>query len=143
MPMNQELKAEWVRRLREPGRKQGCGQLRTPEGDQCCLDVAMEMAVEAGITEPPVLNNSGTAYVYHFTIIDEDGFSEVREDDGVLTDPVRVWMGLEYADPYVHLHDTDPLPGEDDSIVTLSHVNDVILMNFGEIADAIEADENI
>jgi len=138
MPMKQDIKTEWLRRLRQPERMQGVGVLRDVEGEQCCLDLLMEIAVERGVQSPPVLRTSERCYYYP----DDSGFPE----SGLLTQAVVEWSGVSYSDPFVRLDDItrdkilSPSFEED---ISLSGLNDAGGVNFTEIADLIEADENI
>lgn len=131
MAMDANIKAQWLGKLREPARVQGYERLRDAEGRQCCLDILMEMGVEAGIQEPPKLVN-GICYSYP----NDEGESET----GLLTEQVIKWSGVEDLDPNVMVPDTYP---DYAGYCGLSGLNDSKLLNFSQIADLIEADENV
>lgn len=65
----QEVRAEWVKRLRSGKYMQGTGALRrTPvlsEQDKfCCLGVLCEIAVEQGVIPPPARNGAAGSWNY-------------------------------------------------------------------------------
>jgi hypothetical protein len=136
MPMNQGIKVEWLRRLRQPERVQGVSVLRDHEGHQCCLDVLMEMAVEQGTQPPPVLKEIEKCYYY------PNG--DLPPESGLLTEAVQAWAGLELSDPWVRLDEsTIEIASPGDPSLNLSEINDSGLAGFPKIADLIEADQDI
>lgn len=91
--MNPERKAQWTAKLRSGEVKQGGGQLRGdgPDGALfCCLGVACELAVEAGVIPPPSIVDG------YWTYGDEAGRSWSD-----LPPTVRVWLGIDDKDPYL------------------------------------------
>jgi hypothetical protein len=52
-PMLTEVQKQWVAALRSGVYQQGNVQLRSEEDRYCCLGIACELAVEAGVIEPP------------------------------------------------------------------------------------------
>jgi hypothetical protein len=132
MAMDKNIKARWVAKLREPGRRQTKGKLRDAEGRQCCLDVLCEVAVEDGVIDPPIQEGEGQDYAY-FLGEDEDG--ELLYEYGVLPNNVREWAGLVSYDPVLLDSDGTRRPA--------SAWNDSWDKTFPEIADMIEADEEL
>ena len=119
--MNQEIKAKWVERLREPGRIQGKNMLRSVHGAQCCLDVLCEIAVENNVLPAPVFYEHGGRYEY------EDADGEFQSD--VLPASVVDWAGLTDSDPHV---------SDGDKKYCLSVLNDNHGYTFPQLADIIE-----
>ena len=118
--MDQEVKAEWVRRLRSGDYEQGRGFLRSKGLDgtpdrYCCLGVLCEMAEGVGLVER--FDSGGEYYDY----------GSERQTCG-LPRPVREWSGVE-----------TPLGDflNDGQSVRLSSLNDSGL-SFEEIAEVIE-----
>ncbi len=82
--MNQEIKQEWLRRLKSGEYKQGEDYLH--KGDKhCCLGVLADMAVEAGVCHKE-LNNGGQVWYY-------DGCGEIHAE--TLIPAILKWSGLE------------------------------------------------
>jgi hypothetical protein len=105
----------WVEALRSDKYKQGQGCLRL--GDRfCCLGVACELAVEAGVIPPPTKRDDG-AYQYG---------KAAGASTACLPDCVRDWLGVTS-----HHGSLRGVPG------SLAGKNDQGL-SFGEIADLIE-----
>ena len=123
MGMNPEVKAEWLRRLREPGRKQIRGRLQTDQG-QCCLGVLCEIAVEQGVIERRILDYSGMHYNANI-VVEYDGVTRVP------TAEVALWAGLEVQ--YGELK----LPASSKYGFDVAYLNDTGVP-FSEIADIIE-----
>ena len=112
MSMNPEVKTELVKRLRDPNRKQGKYKLERETGEQCCLGVLCEIAVEEGIVSKSL---SDDGYVY---------YGEGENGWGHLALPpvlVKEWAGL-------NSHETR----------ALSEMNDIQGKTFSEIADYVE-----
>jgi len=61
--MNQDIKREWVAKLRSGKYEQGRGRLRSKDDQYCCLGVLCEIGVEGGMIEPPIL--VGLDYLYN------------------------------------------------------------------------------
>lgn len=122
--MNPEIKARWVAKLREEGRRQTRGRLRDASGAQCCLDVLCEVAVEDNVIDPPVLDGERFIYVS----------AEHGRGGEFLPIPVRNWAGLIYCSPDVRING---------ALYGLTELNDELSKTFSEIADFIEADEDL
>jgi len=73
---------KWVKALRSKKYKQGKSHLNK-DGRYCCLGVACDLAVKAGVIEEGVIGSGGSIYY--------DG------GDGVLPDSVAEWLGLSSA----------------------------------------------
>jgi hypothetical protein len=129
--MNADIKADWLVRLRQPERVQGYDRLKDAEGRQCCLDILMEMGVEAGIQEPPKLAD-GRYYEYPN--------SSGPDEAGLLTRQVIDWSGVSDLDPSVGVPDEYP---DYAGSCGLSGLNDSGIFSFTKIADLIEKDKNI
>ena len=87
--LNENAQA-WVEALRSGKYKQGKGVLANDNGEFCCLGVACELALEAGIIDQKILetpdySNVGPRYRYG-----------TREEASVFTlpSPVSFWLGL-------------------------------------------------
>lgn len=126
--MNPYVKAMWLEALRDGTRKQGTGQLRDRQGNQCCLDVLCELGVDKQVIEAPELSLADGLYQYSYT--DEIGYPTSEET--VLPDPVREWAGLDCNDPFV----LDLKQNK--TAQPLSHFNDDLMYTFEQIADLIE-----
>lgn len=117
--MNPEIKALWVKRLRElPNHRQGKKALRT-NNKMCCLGVLCELAVAEGVVTRNKKNTNNT-------------FSYGGGRTETLPYEVIRWAGL--TEQGVVLSANDPkIRG-----VNLSYWNDHEDKNFDEIADLIE-----
>lgn len=62
MTMNQDIKREWVAKLRSGKYEQGKGRLRSKGNQYCCLGVLCEIGVEDGTIEPPILMGENYSY---------------------------------------------------------------------------------
>lgn len=121
--MNEEIRAEWIKRLRSGQYKQGKLRLRTSvdtmhergmtKPNYCCLGVLCEIAVEQGIItyDGHVYNSSGSS------------------NNSLLPSVVVNWAGLRSESPFV-------VTPENESIALVS-LNDNG-RSFDEIADYIE-----
>lgn len=147
MVMNPEVKAEWLAALRSGDYRQGRNQLKTEEGEYCCLGVACNLAVMAGV----ITEWLGSDYPY-FGDEEEWGASPADAMDNGSASwaelPVQVqeWMDL-VGDPIIELpenHLAIPMLKDRGSIygeernVKISQLNDSG-MSFEQIADLIEA----
>jgi len=137
--MDARIKSKWVEYLRDGTRTQGTNMLRDEEGNQCCLDVLCEIAVEEGVIKPPVL--FGGLYIYSWAGTDKYGNARTLSEVGVLPKPVMEWAGLIHASPYVMIpaHEDEYGYVEAETIeVTLDEVNDSYGYSFEMISDLIE-----
>lgn len=120
--MNKEIKAEWVKRLRD-GRKQGKRYLEVQHSDgsksQCCLGVLCEIAKEQGVVKKAIVVDGF-----------EDGPNYVEYDyhAGILPAHVAAWAGLSASDPAVWM-------AQGKQNLTLLNDNGT---SFEDIADLIE-----
>lgn len=105
-----EVRAEWYRRLREDNIPQAKKTLcrKRPDGTigYCCLGVATEMAVEAGVIEPgkfrKVDGQRGEVKEYAYRAPGyEGGPMTTFSEEGTLPPPVQKWLGLADANPFV------------------------------------------
>lgn len=145
-PMNPDVKALWLERLRGNDYRQGQSALARkvaeyPDGlddpprvvtKHCCLGVLCEMAVEQGIVERLVL---AERFGY---VVDTDRVGRYP----ATTEPPRAvleWAGLSVHDGLVTL-DVDMVPGYDSEgdPITLAALNDSGSFPFARIADLIE-----
>lgn len=106
--MNEDIKKEWVRRLRSKDYKQGQNVLRheplNGPTEYCCLGVLCEIAVEAGIAERTGLPGSDEfddllRVVNYKTVLDD------RETELPLE--VYQWAGLPDDNPCVNYVDPE------------------------------------
>ena len=88
----QEIMLAWATRLIDGDIPQGIHALGTPDGKRCCLGVLCDMAVEAGVIDPPTVVNTGDA--------DRPTY-ELSYDGQHVYLPISVqsWAGLDSADP--------------------------------------------
>jgi len=130
--MNEEIKAEWVRRLRSGDIPQTASYLGRVDGFRCCLGVLSDMAVEAGIaTRTP----------------DADALLQVYRSGGhtetsLLLHEILDWAGLHGDEDGDIELDGVVVIGEGDEALTfntpsLSFLNDNGA-TFAQIADVIE-----
>jgi len=128
----EEIKVEWLRRLRSGDYDQGTGFLHQVAGNvdrkdtYCCLGVLCEMAKEAGVVEKEKYTLSNT--VYYRAVHDESDFSNTR-----LPGAVVHWAGLASNVPRVNsgLTVAELNDGSEEDDTLRSHT-------FEEIADEIE-----
>jgi hypothetical protein len=117
--MNEDIKAKWLAKLRDPETKQGRGYLKLADGSMCCLGVLCELAVEEGVdvkVEKPIADSAFT------------GRYSYDNAEGVLPHSVRVWAGM---------FDANPVINGPAGINTLAGLNDGGY-TFAKIADVIE-----
>lgn len=110
--MNPEIKKLWVDALRSGDYAQGQGRLRSVSDKYCCLGVLCELAVQALVIEPPVVEDIHfDSYLY-------------ASHSAHLPSVVGVWAGLD---------------GSSDVAQELMSLNDNGV-GFPEIADQIEVE---
>lgn len=116
--MNSDVKQQWVAALRSGEFTQGRTKLKTERTDMapkhCCLGVLCE------------LHDRQKAIPQSFQSI-----------AGELPDHVMEWAGLEEANPYINRPAYSSYANE--YKVHLSFLNDIENLDFGQIADLIEA----
>jgi hypothetical protein len=121
-----ERMREWVRRLRSGEYQQGVHKLHTIDSQDnhryCCLGVACEMAVEAGIVTSHVREGIVSRQIvrYHW---DLGHFQET-----MLPSPVADWLGLTDVSPTVKWRSVD---------IAVATINDDGV-DFDTIANALE-----
>lgn len=132
-----EVRAEFYRRLREDGIPQAKGVLcrKRPDGTvaYCCLGVATEMAVEAGVIEPGEFGpaQEGHSQIKEYSFPSSSGHESLSTSE-VLPEPVARWLGFRITtNPTVR----DPRNGD---FRNVSGVNDRGV-RFPKIADLLEA----
>lgn len=121
--MRAEIKIIWLNKLRSGELTQGQGQLKTFDGEYCCLGVLCEAAVEAGIISPAVW--------------DDDSY-DYNGESGVLPSSVMNWAGLSTTNPIIATPDElldSPRFGCETS---LAELNDIAGYTFAQIANVIE-----
>lgn len=130
MPMNAEIKRQWIADLRSGEFTQGRTYLH--EGDKmCCLGVLCHRAAEAGATEK---TNP------HFSVV------RYGNSESLLPGEVVAWAEISER---VDNPNTDGfLDGHayvkvDKDLVALVELNDNLGWTFDQIADALEADPDI
>lgn len=123
---NREVLNLWIDAL-ESGKYQQTTQVlrRNDENGEavgyCCLGVLCELAVEAGVIQPSILNPNAT----NISMYGEG------ENTGNLPKEVRKWVGL--ATPNGRFNET----GEEYSSTTLIGLNDTHGYNFQQIAGVL------
>ena len=126
-PQQQEVnRAAWVAALRSGEYEQATGGLRD-DGSYCCLGVACELGVRAGVVE-------------WIKADDGDGYRQTgstdRPNPDVLPAVMGDWLGLAHAaGQTVEWHSTDP---ESTGVDNLAEINDYLEWDFDQIADLIE-----
>jgi hypothetical protein len=116
--VNEEIKDEWINRLRSGRYRQGKSRLQTLDGRYCCLGVLCELAREREVIEfAPTCEHGPNLY--------HPAGNHLLGSTTSLPDAVRVWAGLTANDPVI---------GDNE----LSSWNDDRNATFGEIADLIE-----
>lgn len=114
-----EHRAQWVAALRSGDYKQGTGALSYATDDgtahYCCLGVACELAVEAGV----ITSETHTSGIVYYA----DGQS------AVLPREVADWLGLESREGYLK---------DGSAVVSLVDANDGEGLSFDGIATIIE-----
>lgn len=134
--MNPEIKAEWLKRLRDPETKQTTGALcrtkpyvnhagETAPVGMCCLGVLTEIAVERGIVERSTGPDIG---LVGYEVSTSDGYAYT--ETGTLPEPVMEWAGLHEYNPSI----TTP-EGYRTTVATYNDAGHT----FAEIAEIIEA----
>lgn len=118
--MKQEIKDEWLRRLRSGEIRQGQCLLHRRTGQQCCLGVLTEMAHEAGVVHRAASPVDPRAYMYA-----DDGIAH----HGSLPEGVRVWAGLPN-----NFNGLGYRPNNSEALALLNDSG----TSFAEIADIIE-----
>ncbi len=132
MKMNPVVKTLWVHALRSGEYKQGIGALRrvrSGESLYCCLGVLCEVAVEAGVTGPPVFNRNA------ITLEPDDGLYLFDGNDAFPPDSVEAWAELPNQ-LVLEVEHSDELGPVKRGLITM---NDDMGLTFEEIADLIEA----
>ncbi len=122
--MNEDVKTEWVKRLRSGDYPQTKEHLRDDNG-YCCLGVLCEVAREANVVTYERIEG-GTAVFHRY-----DG------ETGALPTSVRLWAGVSGSNPLTDVYEEEDGTG---SRLTLAELNDNLGMSFAEIADVIERD---
>lgn len=127
MPMNAEIKRQWIADLRSGEFQQGQTYLHV--GNQmCCLGVLCHRAAEAGVTE----KTSRTGIVRY-------GASE-----SLLPMEVEAWAGIRFRPGTGEGHmDGHAYVKVDSDLVALVELNDDLGWTFAQIADALETDPDI
>lgn len=120
MPNIENIKL-WVADLESGDSEQTKGVLRNENG-LCCLGVASETAVKAGVVTSPDKDSDGA---YHY-----GEFSEYAH----LPVEVEEWLGLEESDPFIHVI----IDGVEQDR-SLTELNDDEEWTFAQIAEAIKA----
>ena len=139
--MNIHIKAEWLARLRSGTIEQGKNVLRSEDEKYCCLGVLCEMAVEAGIIEPPLpptedytADNDTEIRGYLYAADTEGDDEDACVDERwymkhYLPEAVQEWAGL--------LDKRGDLAKREINGDSLAQLNDAG-MSFADIADIIE-----
>jgi hypothetical protein len=145
MPMNEAIKADWLKALRSGEYEQARDFLakkdKSGKTSYCCLGVLCDMAVKAGV-EVKVTTGQAGPYA------DGTEFKYIRYDyvSGSLPESVMKWAGLPESEPRVIRQGQT----EDEDDISLPVLNDgggdptegaaVEPHDFARIADLIEAD---
>jgi len=127
--MNDNMR-KWMEALRSGEYQQCQRRLAIVNVGYCCLGVACEVAIKAGVSIE-VREANDSSYL-HLKTYDEEV--------GCLPTTVRRWLGLAEQELYVppelqHKIKSPQIPGASTSFITLNDVNG---FSFAEIADCIE-----
>lgn len=122
MRPDKENIAKWVRALRSGDYQQGRGalisytnyQTLAQETRHCCLGVATEEAIKAGVE----LRREGQGYTW------DDGTGNGATQAGLLPTPVAQWLGITEINPLLGGH-------------AATSLNDISHLSFDDIADEI------
>lgn len=106
----------WIKALRSGKYKQGRYALRDANDKYCCLGVACDLAVKAGVIKKPTLNDDES---YYFS----------KGNYMQLPNKVRKWLGI---------HNKNGSCWIDDQYHSLISKNDTQKWSFKKIADFIE-----
>jgi hypothetical protein len=129
--MHDNIRKQWVDKLRSGEYPQGTGNLRSND-NFCCLGVLCELAVEQNVIGPAILaEGSESLYVY----VDEKAEDEY---DAWLPPAVKKWAGLQTSE--VLLAKPQPIPSHVAPAKSLTSMNDNGA-TFAQIADFIESDD--
>lgn len=123
--MHKEIKSRWIAALRNPEKTQTRYKLRDASGGQCCLDILNELACFEGIQSSPILDDVNYSYP-------DGSFFNYR----TLTSATILWSGVSSQNPDVYWPKAN-YP------VSLGELNDLHRLTLLQIADLIEADEDI
>lgn len=127
--LNENAKA-WVAALRSGQYEQGRSFLRKND-KHCCLGVACELAIEAGLPITRTVDSEGR----HAYIDPDDNFRPSGHDQ-TLPPLVKDWLGLRGAEGEYEKPNAPDMFGR---YSTLSHLNDSG-QTFVQIADVIESE---
>jgi hypothetical protein len=123
----EEIRREWVRRLREPDRKQGKRVLhRIATDEQCCLGVLCEVAFEAGVVEREEYDGLEGGPVWQYGKAGHDDVQELSA--AILPRSVAEWANVGQRNPVITVAGRN--------LAASAHNDDGI--PFPMIADAIE-----
>jgi hypothetical protein len=157
--MDAEIKAAWVKWLREHADQQGKGQLRK-DGKFCCLGGLCELAVGAGIVgaSPAKVSDLDADNTFEATVYDSEMFVlpdkvakwasliPFTDSDGVqqafaVNPEVSVLITREMVDKITDKESQDIYVNSigRKRYLQLSTLNDVFEFSFDEIADLIDA----
>lgn len=130
--MNHEIKAEWLRRLRDPNRKQLRGDLTRIHKDgsrsDCCLGVLCEIAVEQGVLVTTPTTSAGLlGYQYQ----DVSGVAFTMPPERVNDWADMDAFVVDYPFAYPDSHNIE-------GVLHLAELNDKYGLTFDQIADVIE-----
>lgn len=88
--MNQDIKREWVAKLRSGKYEQGKGRLRSKGNQYCCLGVLCEIGVEDDMIGPPILADGEYSYNRNFAFLP----NALVEEYGLSTQDTITLMGM-------------------------------------------------
>lgn len=135
MSVNRPNMLAWIQELESGNRQQCTGRLTKIDGEgnlsHCCLGVATEMYIEAGIgnitfSEDDGIDVSGNRSRCRVYKYDMEGYQYPLLESSWLPRPVREWLGLAANDAQV----TD----ENGKVWDAAHVNDGEGWDFAAIA---------
>lgn len=152
--MNPEIKARWVRALREGQLEdgtpieQGKRRLETEDGKFCCLGVLCKIAVADGVIERRIVHDphpAGPAWPIQYGTGEPGPFG--NWESSILPFPVAEWAGLNAQVPRPRNLPESVWPADAPADLTL--LNDgyrnsltgqsIAPLTFAQIADVIEA----
>lgn len=128
--MKAEIKYRWVNALTSGDYQQGNRRLHTVQDGVhkfCCLGVLCEIAVQDGIVNRFF---EGSQKCYSYRSASGENYPHI----GVLPNSVGRWAGLYSANPQIVL---PPVYREGNGNALLSHLNDVLRLDFAKIGRII------
>ena len=140
----QEIRTEWLKRLRSGEYEQTTGNLHL-NGKFCCLGVLCTIGEEAGLLESKV--EKPTTWRTGEDPVDRVIYKDINGDSGqwvhnILPNKFANYLGMDVggriAGEFTPISNHSSSPGWGPGIYSLYELNDTLKYSFEEIADVIE-----